>query len=68
MNDSQKLDRILWILEDDPNSNREGLVSAVNNNSKDISKLKTKGKVNTAKAGVWGSVLGFIGGLLGGGV
>lgn len=58
--DSQKLDRILSILENDPRINKKGLVEQVQDMQKDIHSLLDWKKEITIKAGIFG----FIGGIV----
>jgi hypothetical protein len=58
--DSQKIDRILSILENDESINKIGLVQQVQKNQERIDALEQREKIYTAKA----TVLGFIGGFL----
>lgn len=58
--DSQKLDRILYILENDPTTNRKGLVEQVANMQNDVHSLLDWKKEITIKAGIFG----FIGGIV----
>jgi len=58
--DSQKIDRILSILENDNTINKIGLVSQVQKNEIRLNGLEEREKIYTAKA----SILGFIGGTI----
>jgi hypothetical protein len=58
--DSQKIDRILSILENDETINKIGLVHQVQKNEEKLNLLLEREKVYTAKA----TVLGFFGGVL----
>lgn len=58
--DSQKIDRILSILENDDTINKIGLVYQVQKNEEKLNLLLEREKVYTAKA----TVLGFFGGVL----
>jgi hypothetical protein len=51
--DSQKLDRILSILENDPNTNTKGLVEQVRDLNKDVNSLLIWKKELTFKAGLF---------------
>ena len=55
---SQKLDRVLYILENDNKTNRKGLVEEVSEIKKDLDQLITKDKILSGKI----AVVGFIGG------
>jgi hypothetical protein len=58
--DSQKIDRILSILENDESINKIGLVHQVHLNERRLNALEEREKIYTAKA----SILGFIGGTI----
>jgi hypothetical protein len=58
--DSQKIDRILSILENDETINKIGLVHQVQKNEEKLNLLLEREKVYTAKA----TILGFFGGVL----
>ena len=58
--DSQKIDRILSILENDDTINKVGLVYQVQKNEEKLNLLLEREKVYTAKA----TILGFFGGVL----
>lgn len=58
--DSQKIDRILSILENDDTINKIGLVYQVQKNEEKLNLLLEREKVYTAKA----TFLGFFGGVL----
>lgn len=58
--DSQKIDRILSILENDDTINKIGLVYQVQKNEEKLNLLLEREKVYTAKA----TILGFFGGVL----
>lgn len=58
--DSQKIDRILSILENDDSINKIGLVHQVQQNQNRLDILEQKEKIYNAKA----TLLGVVGGLL----
>lgn len=58
--DSQKIDRILSILENDESINKIGLVYQVQKNEEKLNNLLEREKIYTAKA----TILGFIGGFI----
>lgn len=58
--DSQKIDRILSILENDDSINKIGLVHQVQQNQNRLDVLEQKEKIYNAKA----TLLGVVGGLL----
>lgn len=58
--DSQKLDRILSMLENDLNTNTKGLVEQVRDLNRDVNSLLSWKKELTFKAGLFA----FIGGLV----
>ena len=58
--DSQKIDRILSILQNDESINKIGLVHQVQKNESRLNALEEREKIYTAKA----SILGFIGGTI----
>lgn len=60
MNDSQKIDRILSILENDDTINKVGLVHQVAINEKRLDAIEEREKIYTAKA----TILGIIGGII----
>lgn len=57
---SQKLDRVLYILENDEKTNRKGLVEEVAEMRKQLDELITKDKVLAGKM----TLLGILGGAL----
>lgn len=60
INISQKLDRVLYILENDDKTNRKGLVQEVNDIKLQVQELITKDRIGESKT----ALLGAIGGAL----
>ena len=58
--DSQKIDRILSILENDESINKIGLVHQVQKNQDKLNDLLEREKIYNAKAGILGFLAGFL--------
>lgn len=59
-NISQKLDRVLYILENDDKTNRKGLVQDVNDLKLQVQELLTKERINESKTALLGAIGGAV--------
>jgi molecular chaperone GrpE (heat shock protein) len=53
---NHKLNRVLFLLEDDSTTNTQGFISKLNSIDKTLSEILTREKVYRGKATVWGMV------------
>lgn len=60
MSDSQKIDRILSILENDDSINKIGLVHQVQKNQEKLNELLVREKIYMSKATILGSIAGAV--------
>lgn len=58
INISQKLDRVLYILENDDKTNRKGLVQDVADLKAQVQELVTKNKLNESRNALLGAISG----------
>jgi hypothetical protein len=57
---SQKLDRILSILENDEKTGRKGSVQKISDLENEVELLKTKDKITESKTALLGTIGGFL--------